>query len=88
MQHSSVVARTGRLFGVLPTPDRNQLHRLLLQIARASQRRQSLRVLLAAADSDIAGRQRELRSLEARIPLLMKAPAPTRPKAPSHKRTI
>jgi len=51
----------------LPPPNRNEINRLTLGITRALHRRASLRVLLAAADADIAGRKTELRSARARL---------------------
>jgi hypothetical protein len=64
----------------LPPTDRDELNRLQLGIARALERRSSLKVLLADVDADIAGRRKELRSVATRVPRAAKATAPTRRK--------
>ena len=51
----------------LPPTDRDELNRLHLGIARAQERRSSLKVLLANVDADIADRRNELLNATARV---------------------
>lgn len=70
------------LVQMAPT-DRDELNRLHLGIARALERRASLRVLIADVDADIAGRRIELRSATARVARASAAAGvPTSRKAP------